>query len=76
MLVLSRRPGEEVVIDGTIRVTILAVHGKRVRIGVTAPRSLLVDRGEIHGRRAGDSGRDTQASSRQEDRPQSAPFRP
>ena len=48
MLVLSRRLGEEVVIAGTIRVTVVAAKGDRVRIGVTAPPSVPVNRQEVH----------------------------
>src|SRR5262249_47559192 len=33
MLVLTRRVGEQIVIDGAIRVTVVAVKGKKVRIG-------------------------------------------
>jgi carbon storage regulator len=53
MLVLSRRVGEEIVIDGSIRVVIVAVHGNKVRIGVEAPPDVPVDRQEIHERRSG-----------------------
>ncbi len=52
MLVLSRRVGEELVIAGTIRVTIIAATGDRVRIGIAAPPSIAVDRKEVHDRRA------------------------
>jgi carbon storage regulator len=58
MLVLSRRLGEEVVIAGTIRVTILATNGDRVRIGIVAPPSVPVQRQEVHDRRAMQSGQD------------------
>lgn len=51
MLVLSRKVGEEIIIDGRIRITIAAVKGDRVRVGVTAPPEVLVDRAEIHQRR-------------------------
>ena len=51
MLVLTRRIGEEIVIGGDIRVTVLEVHGNKVRIGVEAPKSVRVDRQEIHDRR-------------------------
>ncbi len=51
MLVLTRRPGEEIVINGNIRVTLVSVHGDRVRIGIVAPRSVVVDRAEISQRR-------------------------
>jgi carbon storage regulator len=53
MLVLSRKLGEAVVIAGTIRVVIVGANGDRVRIGVTAPPSVRVDRQEVHARRAG-----------------------
>jgi carbon storage regulator len=51
MLVLTRRIGEEIVIDGSIRVTVVAVQEGRVRLGVTAPEHVRVDRQEIHERR-------------------------
>jgi carbon storage regulator len=52
MLVLTRRIGETIVIDGSIRVTVVAIQEGRVRLGVTAPESVRVDREEIHERRA------------------------
>ena len=48
MLILSRRPGEEIVIDGNIRLTIIAVKGSQVRIGIRAPPQIRVDRKEVH----------------------------
>ena len=50
MLVLSRKVGEKVVIAGDICVTVVAVQGNRVRLGITAPASTRVDRSEIHER--------------------------
>ena len=47
MLVLSRRIGEEIVIAGDIRVTVLAVNGQRVRLGITAPLAVPVIRQEL-----------------------------
>ena len=44
--------GEEIVIDGTVRLSIVAVKGDRVRIGIAAPPSVTVDRKEIHDSRA------------------------
>jgi carbon storage regulator len=52
MLVLTRRCGEEIVIGGNIHVTVLSVQGDKVRLGITAPRSVSVDRQEVHERRA------------------------
>src|SRR2546430_15491817 len=51
MLVLSRRVGEEIIINDNIRVTVVAVKGDRVRLGVVAPRDVTVDRSEVHERR-------------------------
>jgi carbon storage regulator len=56
MLVLSRRLGEEIVIDGNVRVTIIALNGDRVRIGIAAPPSVSVKRKEVHDRRADRTG--------------------
>lgn len=47
MLVLTRRIGEEIVIAGDIHVTVLAVKGRRVRLGITAPTSTQVRRQEL-----------------------------
>jgi carbon storage regulator len=52
MLVLTRRPGEEIVIGGGIRITLLGVKGGQARIGVSAPPSVTVDRREVAERRA------------------------
>ena len=47
MLVLSRRENESIVIDGRIEVTIVDIHSKRVRVGITAPEDITVHRKEI-----------------------------
>jgi carbon storage regulator len=51
MLVLTPRVGEEIVIDGNIRVRVLAVQGDTVPLGTTAPGSIAVDRSEVAKRR-------------------------
>jgi carbon storage regulator len=51
MLVLTRKIGEEIIIDNHIRVTVVAVNGEKVRIGITAPKDVVVDRQEIHAKR-------------------------
>jgi carbon storage regulator len=51
MLVLTRRPGEAIVI-GTTRLTVLGVIGGQVRIGIKAPLAVTVDRQEVHQGRA------------------------
>jgi carbon storage regulator len=47
MLVLSRRNGESIVIDGTIIVKIIEVHGQQVRLGIEAPEEVRVLREEL-----------------------------
>ena len=48
MLVLTRRIGEQIVIDGNIRVMVVGVNGDKVRLGTSAPPSVIVDRSEVH----------------------------
>ncbi len=47
MLVLSRKPGEKLVINNNITVTILEVIGNRVKVGIDAPGNVRVLRGEL-----------------------------
>jgi len=51
MLVLSRRVGESIVIDGCICLKMVEVKGERVRVGIDAPPHVVVDRQEVHERR-------------------------
>ncbi len=51
MLVLTRKPGEEIVINDEITLTVVTIEGGRVRLGIKAPREMSVDRGEIHKRK-------------------------
>ena len=48
MLVLMRRVGETIKINDDISVMIVAIHGDKVRVGVSAPRDVAVHRGEIY----------------------------
>ena len=52
MLVLTRRVEETIVIDGSIRITVVAVAGDKVRLAIDAPARVRVDREEVHARRA------------------------
>ena len=47
MLILTRRPGETLIIRDNIRVTVLDVSGNQIRLGVTAPREVPVHREEV-----------------------------
>jgi carbon storage regulator len=48
MLVLTRKTNEEIIIGDNIRITIVEVAPGRVKIGVDAPKSVRVDRAEVH----------------------------
>ncbi len=47
MLVLSRKVGEEIVIDGNIRVVINRVAGDRVTLAFSAPSDVRILRAEL-----------------------------
>ena len=47
MLVLTRKTGETISIDGNIVVQVVQVRGKQVRIGISAPKDKKVQRGEL-----------------------------
>lgn len=51
MLMLTRNIGKALIIGGNIRVSIAGVNGSQVRLGIDAPRGVVVDREEIHARR-------------------------
>jgi carbon storage regulator len=47
MLILTRRPGERVVIGDEILVTVMGVSGHTVRLGIAAPSGVPIYREEI-----------------------------
>lgn len=50
MLILTRRVGESLMVGDQVRVTILAIKGQQVRVGVQAPKTIAVHRKEIYER--------------------------
>lgn len=63
MLILTRRVGESVVIDGGITFTVLSVKGNQVSLGVDAPRHVTIHREEVHARiRAGNEPAESAAA--------------
>lgn len=48
MLVLSRRPNEEIIINEKIRIVVVRISKDQVKLGIDAPKDVIVDRGEIH----------------------------
>jgi carbon storage regulator len=70
MLVLSRKPNEKIIIDDQIEIMIVEVRGDKVRIGITAPRDIVIQRSEILERiaaelAAGQPAADHQAEQRE-----------
>ena len=47
MLVLSRRPGEKIVIGNEVVIEVVSISGDGVRLGITAPSSTSVHRYEV-----------------------------
>jgi len=47
MLVLSRKAMERVCIGNDVFITIIGIKGDKVRLGVTAPKHIAVDREEV-----------------------------
>ena len=50
MLILSRRPGESLIIGDNIIINVLGIQGNQVRLGIEAPREVTVHREEIYAR--------------------------
>jgi carbon storage regulator len=48
MLVLSRKRDETIVINDNIQITIVAIKGDKVRVGIEAPLSVSVHRKEVY----------------------------
>lgn len=71
MLVLTRKSNQSIMIGDEVEVTVLAIMGEKVRLGITAPRSVPVFRKEvyveIHGERDPDAEPDTTGSREEVD---------
>lgn len=50
MLVLTRKPGQSIIIGDGIEVQVLSVAGEKVRLGITAPRDVDIFRDEVYHR--------------------------
>lgn len=62
MLVLSRQKDESIMVGDEVEITIVDVRGDKVRLGITAPRSIAVHRKEVYNaiqREKEEEGQDT-----------------
>jgi carbon storage regulator len=47
MLVLTRKLNESIIINGNIRVTVIAIRGNQIRLGIEAPGEVPIYREEL-----------------------------
>jgi|SoimicmetaTmtHAB_FD_contig_101_35639_length_1213_multi_2_in_0_out_0_2 carbon storage regulator len=50
MLVLTRKPGQSIMIGDGVEVQVLSVAGEKVRLGITAPSDVSIFRNEVYDR--------------------------
>lgn len=48
MLVLSRKVGEKLIIDGNITVEVVRIQGNRITLGLVAPSNVKILRSELN----------------------------
>jgi carbon storage regulator len=48
MLILSRKTGEKIIINGNIEITVAELRGSEVRIGISAPKNVSIYREEVY----------------------------
>ena len=63
MLIITRKPGEKIMLGDDIVVEVIAVSGSSVRIGIAAPREVPVYREEIWNAVKAEQAADTTAES-------------
>jgi carbon storage regulator len=56
MLILTRKPGESVIVEDSVRITVLEVRGSQVKLGIQAPQEVRVNREEVLERQRAEAG--------------------
>jgi carbon storage regulator len=59
MLVLSRKEGERIVVGRDILITVIESRGNRVRLGISAPKEIPINRQEVSERLAREEAADS-----------------
>ena len=62
MLLLTRKIGESIIIDGGIKITIADIQSNQIRIGIDAPKEVKVYREEIVKRMQAEAKHDKDAA--------------
>jgi carbon storage regulator len=66
MLVLTRKPGQSIMIGDGVEIQVLSVAGEKVRLGVTAPREVSIFRNEVY-ERISEEGEEEALEGKRED---------
>jgi len=61
MLVLTRMPSETIIIGDSVKVTIVSIHGRTVKVGISAPKEISVHREEVYNKIIAESDNDDEA---------------
>lgn len=61
MLVLSRRLHQAIIVDGQVKITVIAISPSRIELGIEAPREIEVDREEVFLRKTGEQHESTRS---------------
>ena len=48
MLVLTRKPSESIIIGNEIEITVLAIEGEQIKLGINAPKNVEIHRKEVY----------------------------
>ncbi|MFE4351020.1 carbon storage regulator CsrA [Peribacillus butanolivorans] len=48
MLVLTRKSNESIMIGNDIEITVLAIEGEQIKLGINAPKNVEIHRKEIY----------------------------
>lgn len=48
MLVLTRKPNESIIIGNDIEITVLAIEGEQIKLGINAPKNVDIHRKEVY----------------------------
>jgi carbon storage regulator len=47
MLILTRRLGESIIIEDTIKVTVVDINNQQIKLGIDAPKHITINREEV-----------------------------
>lgn len=47
MLILTRKPGEKIIIGSDIEIQVIAIKGKQIHLGIKAPKEMHILREEL-----------------------------